>query len=327
LLILIKILILLNIYLYSFIYTIFSKYNSIFPVFVGIIVFFLVSNIIFIIINIKKEIIDDIGCKKLILLTFGLILYYLSHLFSAYTNYTECALNISFKHLGLSLTVIICYLMIIINYELGKTNNSGNRNITVEDEPHNEPGDDEDLQNNTLNNTKTVHSINIKNSFIKVKGKGKEMSIKNDPLFEINEGILKKMKSIKSLHVESIFVYFLFVMGIVVSTIHYHMVDKNNQKMNKNITQNNKGEWYYKCKLETLDLICSLIEFVILLIIFIRSQKLLNYNQVFKYTIYISIAVKIEIFLGPILNVSKKKGENNIFIYLYYIYITYIYFH
>jgi len=278
------------------------------------IIFFLLiltTYILFIILNKEKAIIEDIGVLKLISLAIGLEIYYTSIPFSTYTTIIGSSLYLFIKHLGLSLFFTILYTMVILNYELGKSSSLTNLNIqnninNMKETTYNHEYCDNDnivynsnSNNNysNISNDNTSKPINIRNGLIEMKKKKHENNTDNYNFTEVNEFILKKIKKVKSLYIEAVFffIFYIFIILFVISTNY----DDNNDPI-----QDNDKKWYYKSPLERYELLLNILELFLLFIIRIKSSKLLYYNEVFKYTIFISYSTIVGLFLGPLLNVT-----------------------
>ncbi|KAG4085267.1 hypothetical protein H8356DRAFT_1298496 [Neocallimastix lanati (nom. inval.)] len=79
----------------------------------------LFAYIIFIILNKKAHIIKDQGYYKILLFSFAFFIYNISNFFSAYNNYAECSFNFIFKHIGISLMLVIFFVYIMPGLKLG----------------------------------------------------------------------------------------------------------------------------------------------------------------------------------------------------------------
>jgi len=75
--------------------------------------------IVFILLNKNKGIIKDIGIFKITLFSIGIIFYFFSNIFTSYMNHKHCLINFIFKHTGLSLVLIIYYIINSLCIELG----------------------------------------------------------------------------------------------------------------------------------------------------------------------------------------------------------------
>ncbi|OUM58168.1 hypothetical protein PIROE2DRAFT_16647 [Piromyces sp. E2] len=71
--------------------------------------------------NSKNRIIKDTGFFKILLFSLGIILFFISVIFSTYTSYLECSMHFSIKHIGITLVLIIFYIYITLGHELGIT--------------------------------------------------------------------------------------------------------------------------------------------------------------------------------------------------------------
>ncbi|ORX56025.1 hypothetical protein BCR36DRAFT_346553, partial [Piromyces finnis] len=95
--------------------------NNISSIFI-LISFIILVYVLFIILNRKQNIIKDSGFYKILIFCTGLFFFFFSLLFSTYTNYFECSLNFFFKHVGISLMLVIYYIFNSIGVELGILN-------------------------------------------------------------------------------------------------------------------------------------------------------------------------------------------------------------
>ncbi|OUM62446.1 hypothetical protein PIROE2DRAFT_11296 [Piromyces sp. E2] len=76
-------------------------------------------------------------------------------------------------------------------------------------------------------------------------------------------------------------------------------IPKNDSEI---ITKEANGFFKYNCELENFDLIFCLLDFVSYIIIFIKANRLLKYNYVFRCIKYILHAAIIGIIFGPTIN-------------------------
>ncbi|OUM64331.1 hypothetical protein PIROE2DRAFT_8882 [Piromyces sp. E2] len=67
----------------------------------------------------KQRIVKDMGYYKILMVSFGIIIYFTSNMFMAYENYSECAANFVLKHTGILLTICICYINTVLAFKLG----------------------------------------------------------------------------------------------------------------------------------------------------------------------------------------------------------------
>jgi len=267
---------------------------------------------IFFSINKKRYIILDIGYIKLMALSFGMILYYLSNIYSTYSSYVECSIYLFLKHTGISTFLIIFYFMTELNIELGFKKNFYDSGVEASSSSYNSVNEGL-ISETTIGRQKSsikkqmiiiLPPIKIKSYYIHILKSKKNNTFKCS-YNEVNEKILKKINKVKSLYVESAFLYSSNILLLILMIYGTYQIndDKNNFFPSKS------GEWVYKCKLETYDLILSIIEFLILVIFAIKGNQLFHYDNVFKYTNYITYSSIIGIFIGPLLNVKKKKKK------------------
>jgi len=248
--------------------------------------------------NKNKYIIIDVGYLKLIIFSFGMILYNISNFFVTYTNYKECSINFFLKHIGISTFLMTLYYMIELNHELGLKENIYNSKT----EAYNEVNalDQLNVKIGNCNNTnKNIcpAPIDIKYFYSLIQNE-KQKKLINYVEGEINENILKKIKKINSMYFELLLLYFLNIV------IMFFIIFSNYEDVNDiSYNQNNNGYWIYKCSLEQYDLVFNINEFFLVLVIFIIGNQLSKYDNVFKYTKYISHSI-IVILFGPLLNVK-----------------------
>ena len=88
---------------------------------------------------------------------------------------------------------------------------------------------------------------------------------------------------------------------VIVFTILLSTFNNNDDK--NYYFQNDNGEWYYKCDLETPDIIYDSIELLLYIIIILKGKTVLSYECIFKCTKYITYSSIIGIVLGPLVNV------------------------
>jgi len=222
-------------------------------------------------------------------------------MFSIFTDYTSCSVNFFFKHIGISLFLLIFFIMINLNYELGNdpskyTNKSFKFNIDKLDNISKSNIIDE-KDNSMVNSLKyDTGIINGSYDLLKVKIENIPGNLSKSSI-EFNENLIKKMKTMKHLFFESIICYTVNIIILILIII------KNLNNNNIKEIQNKKGQWSYSCILEKYDLIYSIIEFFVLLYILIRSNHLLKYDNIFGYVVYCTYSTIFGLLLGPLINV------------------------
>ncbi|OUM60243.1 hypothetical protein PIROE2DRAFT_14061, partial [Piromyces sp. E2] len=269
----------------------------------------------------NKPIIYDYGYFKLLLFSTGFILFYIGSIFLSYESYSECATNFFFKHSGILLFLLIYLFTIYINLELGKgPDNRSKSQFTFEDSEEDEPmscisadyrlsvkyntfspvdnGGPIDIGNPNKYRMSTL--ISKKNVILKSKV---NESIKSTDNIEINEDVLKKIRKIQSVFVEEI-VFYSVILIIFIIIIFFKGNNDNSvlDLKNENNLQNKNGEWSYECSLENIDVLFNLMEFIILLLILIKGNQLLNFENVFRCTRYITYSSIVGIITGPTIN-------------------------
>jgi len=243
---------------------------------------------------------------KLLIFSIGFLLYYISNIFASYENYTECASNILFKHSGLLLSLLVCYFINYINVELGSGSDGRNKSQFKF-----ETNEDQSFDYNRYSigysssdaytapyNNRMSHALSKRKSSIKDK---------NESFFDIemNNGILKKIRKIQSTFIEIVLFYSIITFCTITNAFFINNDKKRiNIKQKDNVLQNLNNKWSYKCKLEKQDIILNSIEAIVLLLILIRGNRLLKYNNIFRCTKYITYASFVGIIIGPIINVT-----------------------
>jgi len=104
----------------------------------------------------------------------------------------------------------------------------------------------------------------------------------NQEIEQPNNIIKRNIKNAHSLFIEVIILYPFFI--IITITIPIIMNFLENEV---NEIQSNNGEWYFKCKLDTTNLIYSLLEEITIIVILIKGKLIFKYNYIFKNTRYI----------------------------------------
>jgi len=282
---------------------------------------------VYIYLNKKAKIIEDIGYIKTQTILLGLLLYYISCNFNVFYNYCNCALNILFKHSGVLLVYMISIIYTLTGCELGvkreelhlylnsstSSGSTNNQNSDVEQLSHKNPVittliNEKEIMNieNQLNQNPEdnlmVHSL--------TKGKYKYSKVtlfkkKNDDKKDI-KNLNKLVSNIHSFYTEIISLYILFLI-VFISSIGYYEIKTRNH--NSNYIQEYDGKWRYECPLSNLDFIFNLSEFALLIYLMAKIIKVYNFVYIFsclKNILYISI---IWITFGPLINVKKYKNK------------------
>jgi len=280
---------------------------------VPISIFIIVVFIIFILIYHNVSIVEDTGTIKLLLLSIGLIIYFISNLFLTYTTYTECSFNFLLKHSGLMLTLCIFYLMTKINLELGI-----NPRRYLSSNCHINENYDAVSKDNMEINASYIKSVksdigSSQNKSSKVRSsihkfiKTKTIS-QNNKECEVNESILKKVKNVISLHFQMLIIY-ISSLTIIIFLILKNITNKEKLVFKQSIS----GEFFHKCELEKCDLALNMFELIIFFLLLVHCNHLLSFYEIFKYTKYLYLAVKVGIVFGPLINVIIK----NIILFIY----------
>jgi len=252
---------------------------------------------IFIILNINQDIVNDSGIFSILLFSSGLILYYFSYIFLWNTSYIEYVFHYLFKHSGLFLSLMILYIIMNLNLEFGikiKPNDNRFKNSEVYETTFNRESVriDNFEENNLKKQNTNNESIGSIISRLKSVNGSKIFSINEK---EINESVLYKINKINKLIIKVIVMYILyFIASIVVIIINKNKITTE---------QANDKKWYYKYELEKYDLICDIIEFLIIIVIFMMGKDISMYNNIFKHTYYIISSLRFAMVFGPLINV------------------------
>ncbi|OUM67534.1 hypothetical protein PIROE2DRAFT_4937, partial [Piromyces sp. E2] len=221
-----------------------------------------------------------------------------SNLFSTYSDYLGCSFNFFFKHNGITLSLLIFNLIISINYEIG------NR-ITIDHSNNKSFLFTVSIDNEMKIKTKEKDSVSQFYQLIDIKSSLKNNKrISYNSFFEPDIKLIEKIKNINSLFFEVVFAYVVFFLVIIFNIIIiFNTSYRTNSKENLNINQSSNGNWFYKCELEKYDLILDLVEILIMVKILFEGIKLNKYENIFKYTRYITYSIIVGIILGPFINV------------------------
>ena len=111
--------------------------------------------------------------------------------------------------------------------------------------------------------------------------------------------ILKR--NIRNAH--NLFLEISIVFPIVFAFIIFLIIFCNNKNKN-HFFQSDNGKWYYKCDLETSDIIYDSVELLFLILIILKGKIIHSYECIFKCTKYITYSSIIGIVLGPLVNVK-----------------------
>ncbi|ORX37496.1 hypothetical protein BCR36DRAFT_26858 [Piromyces finnis] len=186
----------------------------------------------------------------------------------------------------------------------------------------------EESQSKTGNDTKSILSSiqSVQLSRTKDKSGLSDIEYINDG--NINENVIKKIKKIKILFFEMIFIYIVYFILLFSSSL----VGRHNNLME--IQDSHSKLWFYKCINESNSIIYNAIEIVILFIILLKGNSLLSFNGIFKSSIYTTYSAWVGLIFGPIINVTMnlykfllciRKKLFNIFNGLYVCINIYIY--
>jgi len=291
-------------------------------------VFILVLLIMFITLKKRVHIIEDTGIVKTGLALLGLLLIFISHQFNVFKDYTNCGLNIIFKHCGAFLVFVIFLIYINMAFEIGLVYEDLNTGISTsifatstcnEEENREIKSEDSDSKKGSICNfeinkefKRSLSSINSRNSSTSIASSGsknaeiklsmlnanRDDTTKNDDRTELLD-LNKIIAYIHSFILEFIMVYLVFVVVYLSVVVAYSFKKKES-------IQENNGKWRYDCPLIKMDLISNLIEFFLLIYLTVRTIRIWNFIFVFKCVKFIGYSVIVWITTGPLLNVIIK---------------------
>ena len=181
-----------------------------------------------------------------------------------------------------------------INYN-SNYNNNCNNNSTCND-------------NTIIQNTTTV---NFANEIISKKNKKRKRTDKSKlynriSVMTVNDDIIIKVKSIRSLYIKTIFIYLMYLFFMVAIVFYLHNQYKYYENYLIKIVQDNEGNFTHQCELEKHNLIFYSISLLFYIINLIKGKRILNYNYIFRYIKYITFISFIGISFGPTTNVSSE---------------------
>jgi len=255
--------------------------------------------IFFICINRNKRIIKDIGYYKILLLTIGTTIYFISTTFNTYENYSECSTYFVLKHIGILLILCINFINTILAYKLGSVRENkilfrfSNEDEFCEDETNNKMTSKTDVDTNFSNLTKNL-KINKSITFSLKKYKSEGTSLYDQMNLDFNRNI----RTTQAFFIEIVFSFILLILLILFLTI------INSTKKDRSVpVYGSTGKWVYTCNLEKPNLILDSIEFILFILIFILGKTIKKYEFIFSYMQYITYLSYITISFGPTINV------------------------
>ncbi|OUM64014.1 hypothetical protein PIROE2DRAFT_9316 [Piromyces sp. E2] len=269
----------------------FSQLNILIKIMVFTVIFIVSLYLLFLIGHRKQGIINDVGQSKLILFSVGIIMYFLSNLFSTYMNYTGCSIHFFLRHIGLSIVISVFYTIIDTNLELGIKPNFHSQNLTFTFNSNEDVSTISALNDTTIIGDKIV-AINGKSK------KGKDEGFRNNLSKIIKTSQLHKDKRISTFTDKSVHNMEVELNELVIKKI--RKIRNTLLLVNSGID----GKFYYKCDLKRQDLVLNCVEFIFFLLILFKSNDLNNYNDIYICTKYINYCIKIGIFCGPLINVN-----------------------
>jgi len=175
------------------------------------------------------------------------------------------------------------------------------KTTSIHEEDENGESNSNHIKSNNEPVTSRRTSESIKNILIKVK-KNEKLKYR-ESVNEINECVIKKIKKIKNLCFEIIFIVFAFIFTLILISFFEYMSNKKDNDINNSIIKNKNNEWSYKCNLSNMDFAYNSLELIYFIVIAIKGNHLLEYENIFKITKYITYSLWIGIILGPLVNV------------------------
>ncbi|OUM66752.1 hypothetical protein PIROE2DRAFT_5964 [Piromyces sp. E2] len=254
------------------------------------------SEMIYFLLHRNSGIIRDPGLMKCELALLGLLFYFISNAFNIFSNYSNCFLNVFFKHTGILLLYSIFLCFIGTGCELGLNINAIQSSYIPQISGYafqdsrgtelthktglileNENGD------NYLNEKSSKNEFGINNSTFSKSAMSKNSMYDNK---EDNKTYLKKIsKSIINVHsliTEIAIVYSLVVISLIMLIIFFGIKKpKKKTELDDELIEIENDRYEQEIKL------------------------IWNYSYVFKCTKYISYCTLIWIAIGPLFNIAS----------------------
>lgn len=116
----------------------------------------------------------------------------------------------------------------------------------------------------------------------------------------INDEVINKVGSARSLFTRILFLYFIYILSIIAFI--FITFNKSGKNLIKLVNEEN-GKFIHQCELEDFDFVYYSLDLFIYVIILIKGKKILSYNCIFKSIKYITYISFIGIAFGPTTNV------------------------
>jgi len=124
-----------------------------------------------------------------------------------------------------------------------------------------------------------------------------------------NQQLKRSIRRAHSLFIELMILYPIFI--IITIIIPIIEIFFNNKKIENYIVQSNNREWYYKCFLEPFDIIYSILEELLIIVILIKGIFILKLNCIFKKTYYMLCSAMLQSIFGPFITIITLLFINN----------------
>ncbi|ORX53798.1 hypothetical protein BCR36DRAFT_253704, partial [Piromyces finnis] len=152
------------------------------------------------------------------------------------------------------------------------------------------------LMNSLLNPNQNDDQRDNMDSFINKNIIGEKIQLKN-----VINIIIKNIRNTHSTLLNHIILFPMFIIltiYIIISKFIYY-----EKTYSLNIVQNESGEWYYKCTLETMDFIYNIFEMMYIIFIIIKGKNIIYNNCIFRCIKNIMHSMIIWIVFGPLINI------------------------
>ena len=180
-----------------------------------------------------------------------------------------------------------------------------------EDENHvkKESSYENNVTNNNINNNNNNNINTYMNNISKYNEAQKDLNLiyGNDESIGSLYRAMSYKKHIVNAHLLYINFFIIYPIIVVMTAVLlsvYKYIIKENEIISK--TQSENGEWFYKCNIDTPNLIYNSIELVIIMIILLKGKCVLLMDCVFEVTKYITYSSILAIVFGPLIPVRKN---------------------
>eukprot|EP00833_Pecoramyces_ruminatium_P001614 jgi/Orpsp1_1/1175646/evm.model.c7180000054692.1 len=221
----------------------FCKYNKIVIIVTTPSIILVILGLIHSFIYRNVKVIQDQGLQKNIFFQIGIMLYFISNLFSSHKNFGYCSLHLILKHAGIGLIYIILFIHIYSGIELGVKDSKDKKLKVIS------MNSDKDI--NEI--YESLESLKIKRQSNIIESKPIELSVNSSRQnISFNE-VMKNIKKTHYLYIEGLFLYTIFI----TITIIYITTKTFKYKSRNRLEQDNSGYWLYMCPSEKYELIVA----------------------------------------------------------------------